>query len=45
MGNVYLAMLYATYIMRGKKTFEEVPDLIKPQVQRILEEEGVWPVP
>ncbi|MDW0113756.1 hypothetical protein QT711_11210 [Sporosarcina saromensis] len=37
-----LAMLYATYIMKGPeyKTFKDVPALLKPQVKDILTEEG-----
>ncbi|MFS0864138.1 CD1375 family protein [Fredinandcohnia sp. 179-A 10B2 NHS] len=36
-----LAMLYATYIMRGLKTYSDVPEMLKPQVKEILEAEGV----
>lgn len=31
-----LAMLYATYIVKGMKTFNEVPNLLKPEVKKIL---------
>ena len=31
-----LAMLYATYIVKGMKTYDEVPDVLKPQVKQIL---------
>lgn len=31
-----LVMLYATYIMRGMKTYSEVPEMLKPQVKEIL---------
>jgi len=36
-----LALLYATYIMRGLKKYSEVPALLKPQVKQILEDEGL----
>lgn len=36
-----LAMLYATYIIKGQKTFSEVPDLLKPQVKQILEDQDM----
>jgi hypothetical protein len=36
-----LAMLYATYIIRGDKQYKEVPELLKPQVKQILEDQGM----
>lgn len=36
-----LAMLYATYIMREKVEYSDVPELLKPQVKEILENEGL----
>jgi hypothetical protein len=36
-----LAMLYATYIMKGQKEYADVPEQLKPQVKVILEEEGL----
>jgi len=36
-----LAMLFATYIMKGKKQYSDVPDTLKPQVKEILEAEGL----
>lgn len=36
-----LAMLYATYIIKGQKTFSEVPDSLKAQVKTILEEQNL----
>lgn len=36
-----LAMLYATYIMKGQKKFFDVPEMLKPQVKAILEAEGL----
>ncbi|WP_162472515.1 hypothetical protein [Metabacillus indicus] len=36
-----LAMLFATYIMKGKWSYSEVPDLLKPQVKEILVDEGL----
>lgn len=32
----YMAMIYATLIIKGKKTFSEVPDTLKEQVRQIL---------
>ncbi len=34
-------MLYATYIIKGMKTYPDVPELLKPQVKQILEDEGL----
>jgi len=31
-----MAIIYATLIIKGKKTFAEVPDLIKEQVRQVL---------
>lgn len=31
-----MAVIYATLIIKGKKTFAEVPDLIKEQVRQVL---------
>lgn len=31
-----MAVIYATLIIKGKKTFAQVPDLIKEQVRQIL---------
>ncbi|WP_269153261.1 hypothetical protein [Neobacillus sedimentimangrovi] len=36
-----LAMLFATYIMRGIKSYSDVPELLKPQVKQILENENM----
>ncbi|MFA8439290.1 hypothetical protein [Pueribacillus sp. YX66] len=36
-----LAMIFAEYIMKGKQTFENVPNLLKPQVKQILEDQGL----
>ena len=36
-----LAMLYATYIIKGQKTYSEVPEMLKPQVKQILEDQGL----
>ncbi len=33
---VIMAIIYATLIVKGKKTFAQVPDLLKPQVKQIL---------
>lgn len=32
-----MAVVYATLIVKGKKTFADVPDKIKPQVAEVLE--------
>lgn len=34
-----LAMLYASYIMKGLKEYSNVPEMLKPQVKEILEAE------
>lgn len=31
-----MAIIYATLIVKGKKTFSQVPNLIKEQVKQIL---------
>lgn len=31
-----MAVIYATLIVKGKKTFDQVPDKIKDQVRQIL---------
>ena len=31
-----MAVIYATLIVKGKKTFAQVPYLLKPQVKQIL---------
>ena len=31
-----MAVIYATLIVKGKKTYAQVPDKIKPQVKQIL---------
>jgi hypothetical protein len=36
-----LAMLFATYIIKGQKQYSDVPELLKPQVKKILEDEGL----
>ena len=36
-----MAMLWAQKIMLGKKTFADVPRLLKEQVREILEESGL----
>lgn len=32
-----MAVVYATLIVKGKKTIEQVPELLKAQVQEILD--------
>lgn len=36
-----MAMLWAQQIMLGKKTFEQVPRLLKGKVKEILEDSGM----
>lgn len=36
-----IAVIYATLIVNGVKTFDEVPSVIKPQVKAVLESLGV----
>ena len=31
-----MAVIYATLIVKGKKTYAQVPDKIKPQVKQVL---------
>lgn len=31
-----MAVIYATLILKGKRTFEQVPDKIKEQVKEVL---------
>ena len=31
-----MAVIYATLIVKGKKTYAQVPDKIKPQVTQVL---------
>ena len=31
-----MAVIYATLIVKGKKTYVQVPEKIKPQVQQVL---------
>lgn len=31
-----MAMVYAALIIKGKKTYDQVPDKIKPQVKEVL---------
>lgn len=33
-----MAVVYATLIIKGKKTLEQVPELLKEQVREILQE-------
>ena len=40
-GAVMMAMLWAQKIILGKKTFAEVPRLLKEQVREILQESGL----
>lgn len=37
-----IAMLYASAIMNGWRTYDSVPDLVKPQVREILINEGLY---
>ena len=39
-GEIMMAMLWAQQIMLGKKTFDEVPRLLKDQVKEILIDSG-----
>ena len=38
---VMMAMLWAHQIMLGKRTFDEVPRLLKEKVRELLEDSGV----
>ena len=40
-GKEMMAMLWAQQIMLGKKTFEQVPRLLKGKVKEILEDSGM----
>lgn len=40
-GETMMAMLWAQQIMLGKKTFEQVPRLLKEQVKEILVDSGM----
>nr|DAD69571.1 MAG TPA: hypothetical protein [Myoviridae sp. ctbwh6] len=33
-----MAIIYATLIVKGKKTLDQVPAIIKPQVEEILKD-------
>ena len=33
-----MAVIYATLIVKGKKTFEQVPEKIREQVRQVLED-------
>lgn len=35
-----LAMLFATYIIKGKWAFKDAPDQLKPDIEKILVAEG-----
>lgn len=39
-GEIMMAMLWAQQIMLGKKTFDQVPRLLKEQVREILIDSG-----
>ena len=39
-GEEMMAMLWAQQIMLGKKTFAQVPKLLKAQVRELLEDSG-----
>ena len=40
-GKEMIAMLWAQQIMLGKKTYEQVPRLLKDKVKEILEDSGM----
>ena len=40
-GEDMMAMLWAQQIMLGKRTFDEVPRLLKEKVRELLEDSGV----
>ena len=40
-GIAMMAMLWAQQIMLGKKTYEQVPRLLKEKVREILEDSGM----
>lgn len=39
-GDIMVAMLWAQWIMLGKKTFDQVPRLLKDKVKEILIDSG-----
>ena len=41
-GKEMMAMLWAQQIMLGKKTYEQVPRLLKEKVKEILADSGMW---
>ena len=44
-GKEMIAMLWAQQIMLGKKTYAEVPRLLKAKVKEILEDSGMGELP
>jgi len=38
--NLWLAKLFAQYIIKGMEKYSDVPEVLKPQVKQILIEEG-----
>ena len=40
-GKEMMAMLWAQQIMLGKKTYEQVPRLLKDKVKEVLEDSGM----
>lgn len=40
-GKEMMAMLWAQQIMLGKKTYEQVPRLLKEKVKEVLEDSGM----
>ena len=40
-GKEMIAMLWAQQIMLGKKTYEQVPRLLKEKVKEVLEDSGM----
>jgi hypothetical protein len=36
-----MAHIYATLIIKGKKTINDVPDILKEQVKQVLKDAGV----
>ena len=41
MNSNMIAMLWANQIMKGKKTYRDVPPLLKPQVAELLRDAGM----
>lgn len=37
-----MAVIYASLIIKGKRTYESVPEVIKPQVKQVLIDLEVW---